>query len=127
MAPNWWEQAQEDREMTYTKATLEASMGTAEAKKYASTTNVGRRKYRLEGSRAGNSRFLYLPTAERMKRAYGGTIVDHRPAKPPAYLVESTKLPDCPSCGAHKGRPCKFVGSGKSRRPHASRKKLVST
>lgn len=61
------------------QASLEAAMSQAEARAYATAQRVGARKFRVEGSRAGNSRFVYKPTAERLQVKYGGQVVNYRP------------------------------------------------
>lgn len=63
-------------------AAMEASMSAAEAR--ARAKELGRRKYRLEGTPAGNSRFVYRETALRLQLRYGGKVVNYRPGKRPA-------------------------------------------
>jgi hypothetical protein len=88
---------------------------------------TGARKFRLEGTPAGNSRLLYLATAQRLQVRFGGRIVNYRPRPELAPLEEAAKdagLPSCPLCGAAPAAACRQVGPRirrRRRRPHAAR------
>ncbi len=96
-------------------ATEESLMTAEQAREYA--LGLGQRKFRVEGTLAGNSRFLYKPTAERIQRRVGGTIVDYRPA-PPRKRLPAIGI--CAKCNAQDGQPCKTT-FGKKRKPHKGR------
>lgn len=51
-------------------AVREAMASSEECRELARTTH--RRKFRLEGAAAGNSRLVYLVTAQRLQRRLGG-------------------------------------------------------
>ena len=87
--------------------------------KYGSLWPAMRRRFRVEGSRAGNSRLVTQTTAKRYKGEYGGKIVE---VVPLVSLAErqAKDLPGCEFCKAAAGEPCKSK-TGKLRVPHAGR------
>ena len=88
-----------------------------------------RRRWRLEGSNAGNSRLIKETQARNMKALYGGTIVELIPAggdtdaRLTAYQVASEGMPKCPHCRESKGKACRGPQGGQ-RMPHSKREKL---
>lgn len=103
----------------YSAAAQEAVMEAEEVRRYASSGRVGARKYRLEGSVAGNSKLVYKRTAEKLRAMYGGTIVNMRPRQPSKYIEAARELGPCPRCKMPAGVACR-AGSGR-RAPHAGR------
>jgi hypothetical protein len=87
-----------------------------------------KRRWRLEGSRAGNSRLLRETQAINMKSLYGGTIVELIPAgkggRKTRFEVAAEDMPRCPYCKQRKNRPCK-ASDGSPRMPHAKREQLA--
>lgn len=87
------------------------------------------RRFRLEDSRAGNSRLIKEQQARDMMGKYGGTVVELIPpggdtdARLNAYQVASEDMPKCPHCKESKGRPCRGPQGGQ-RMPHKKREKL---
>lgn len=77
------------------------------------------RRYRLEGTAAGNSRMVTKALAERLRIRYGGGIVQIFEMRP---LVERQALGliVCPVCEATAGEPC-VSKLGNLRKPHAVR------
>lgn len=85
------------------------------------------RRFRLEGSLAGNSRLVKWNLATEMQRSYGGTVVELIPEKPERtktrYESASTGMSKCPKCKETKGKACRTPHGGQ-RMPHDSRLKL---
>lgn len=84
-------------------------------------------RFRVEGSRAGNSRLLGKKAAEQTQAKYGGVLVEVIPtptaAGEPKRTVNQSladELGACPSCQAPARHPC-LTPKGKSRKPHGSR------
>jgi len=75
------------------------------------------RRFRVEKSRAGNSRLISARLADEMKGRYGGEIIE---------MIEHVALElgrdmrKCKQCDAKAGAPC-VAGSGNLRRPHSKR------
>lgn len=83
------------------------------------------RRYRVEGSRAGNSRLVTFGTAVNLQKAYGGEIVElieKRGTKEDTKRCDSRhlELGDCPVCFRPAGQPCERP-SGERRAPHTAR------
>lgn len=80
------------------------------------------RRFRVEGSRAGNSRLLRRDGAEEARRRYGGTIVEVYPRQTREEKAASVArdMPACPRCKVPSGEPC-IAASGNIREPHARR------
>jgi hypothetical protein len=75
------------------------------------------RRFRVEKSRAGNSRLVSLRVAHEMKDKYGGEIVElieH------AAIQLGRSMKKCKQCDAKAGAPCKS-GAGNLRKPHSKR------
>lgn len=87
--------------------------------KHASKFPITRKRWRLEGTRAGNSRLLMLETANLSRARYGGKVVEVIPFTPLA-VRQAAKLPECPHCKAEKAKPCKS-SNGKIVTPHLRR------
>lgn len=90
-----------------------------------------RRRWRLEGSRAGNSRLLRETQAINMQQLYGGERIELIPAagdgeaKKNRFQVAAEDMPKCPHCKESKGKPCRRPDGGQ-RMPHHKREKLES-
>jgi hypothetical protein len=99
---------------------------------------TGARKFRLEGTPGGNSRLLFLSTAQRLQAKFGGRIVNYRPRAELSPLEQAARdadLPACPYCGVRTGAACRRVTAwwpgplgdpvpyavGRRCRPHAVR------
>jgi hypothetical protein len=89
--------------------TAEEAMAWARSKK-----NWPTRRFRVEGSYAGNSRLLPKKLAERTREKYGGKLVEVIPlptisGEPKKTLNQSrvADMPACPKCGAGVGWACK--------------------
>ena len=97
----------------------EAALQVDEAREHA--RSIGRwRRWRLEGTAAGNSRFVGRATAERLQRRYGGKVVHYQPPRrEPKVEAAARELGECPRCKASPGQPCRSF-SGR-RMPHAGR------
>lgn len=93
------------------------------------------RRYRVEGTAAGNSKLLIDMAAENACRKYGGTIVELIPTRA-RYLADrgltgrysradamAEDLPACPKCQAAAGHAC-TLPTGQKRVPHSNRTKL---
>lgn len=82
------------------------------------------RRYRLEGSRAGNSRLVTLWHVKALKAEYGGEIVELIPPKgPPALSANQERavgLDACPHCGVEPNDPC-VAPRGAMVPPHVKR------
>jgi hypothetical protein len=64
-----------------------------------------RKRWRVEGSRGGNSRLLMHHTAQAARAKYGGAVVEVIPFKPLAER-QAAGMPTCPRCKAEAGKPC---------------------
>ncbi len=111
-------------------ATREATAAAEECHELARET--GGRKFRLEGTPAGNSRLLYLATTFSLRARFGGRVVNYRPRPELPPLEQAAKdgeLPPCPLCGAPAGwacRPRAWRLGRRRRRPHAVRQALTA-
>jgi len=83
----------------------------AALKRHADTGRWTSRRFRVEGSRGGNSFLVGKKRAESIQAKMGGRVVDVVGKAPPK--VRTTKaeeaaafLPACPSCGVAAGKPC---------------------
>lgn len=104
--------------------TAEQALAWAKSKEHWPT-----RRWRVEGSRAGNSRLLHKKTADHTRLKYGGSVVELIPAPPPPNYADSDLYPAvhkgaCPRCKAPIGAPC-FTDKKKPRRPHSARDELL--
>lgn len=98
---------------------FEATASAAElAAHYAHSIPV-RRRWRLEGTLAGNSRLVTRALAERLRSRYGGGIVQVFELRPLCER-QALALPECPVCTVAAGEPC-ISKLGNPRRPHARR------
>jgi hypothetical protein len=99
---------------------LEQSMATHTAlvKQYGNKW-PNRKRWRVEGSRAGNSRLLMNHTAVATCARYGGKVVEVIPMIPLAER-QAAKMPTCPRCEAPAGKPCKSRNA-KVVKPHLVR------
>lgn len=92
------------------------------AARHANAYPITRRRWRVEGTRAGNSRLLTHTSAINCCVAYGGKVVNVIPFTPLAER-QAAKLPDCPRCHAANGKPCKS-SLGRVVTPHQVRWEL---
>jgi hypothetical protein len=84
-----------------------------------------RRRFRVEGSSAGNSRMLRETAAWNMQQLYGGKVVELIPPsssveRKTVYEVAAMNLGECSWCKAAAGAPCVFP-DGSPRHPHGHR------
>lgn len=84
------------------------------------------RRYRLEGSRAGNSRLVSLKSAEKLKAEFGGEVVELIPPRSTRPRIKrldwaATGFDWCPVCGAAENTACVTTEKGRRRKPHAKR------
>ena len=84
------------------------------------------RRFRVEGSRAGNSKLVCERDAIGMRIQYGGEVVELVPsaralARKSVYEVAAEDLGECPRCKAPDGKPCTWPTGGAPRYPHAKR------
>jgi hypothetical protein len=117
---------------------LETSMTREEAiaqphKKLANTNKWPSRRFRVEGSRAGNSYLLTKKRAESMQRQMGGVVVElihERPKEAKAPRVSKNEeraigMLACPRCSAEADKPCRSTGGSEAPRtivaPHKVR------
>lgn len=104
------------------QAATEAAMSPDEARLYQ-VHRRGGRKFRLEGTAAGNSRFVCRETALRLQAKYGGRIVNYRPGRDRSrsvYEAAAAELGPCPRCEAPARAACMTV-LGRPRHPHRAR------
>jgi len=78
-----------------------------------------RKRWRVEGSRGGNSRMLMKDTATAACARYGGKVVEVIPSIPLAER-QAAKMPACPRCEAVAGKPCQSRNA-KVVKPHLVR------
>jgi hypothetical protein len=86
---------------------------------YGRKSPLTRRRWRTEGSRAGNSRLLTLTKARDARAKYGGRVVEVIPFTSLA-IRQAAGLKVCPHCKASAGEPCKS-SSGATVTPHLKR------
>ena len=86
---------------------------------YGNRSPMLRRRWRVEGSQAGNSRLLTRPKAIETKARYGGQVCQVIPMVPLENRL-SANMPKCPFCKVAKGKPCE-TRSGKISKPHLKR------
>lgn len=118
--------------MNQNRAMMEAyEWDAAAALKWArGLKNWPRRRFRLEESRAGNSKLLLEKVAKTMQASYGGKVVELIPpgrdpnAKQTVYEVAAEDMPKCPHCRESKSKPCRSPQGGQ-RMPHSKREKLA--
>lgn len=108
--------------VNHTRSTEESLMSPEEAREHL-RKDRSRRKFRVEGTRAGNSRFVTLKTAERIRDRLGGAIVNYRPFQPSKHRAAARMLGHCPVCRVRAGSPCRVGLSSIIRKPHAKRVK----
>jgi hypothetical protein len=87
------------------------------------------RRFRLEKSRAGNSRLVSAWKAGELKSKYGGEVVELIPRPPPRMSPKrkaALKLGPCPKCNASAKEPCKRP-SGDICYPHRKRNDPTDT
>ena len=78
-----------------------------------------RRRFRVEGTAAGNSRLLTKSKAKETRNRHGGHIAEVIPFTPLA-VRQAADLPDCKHCKVEAGKPCKS-NTDKVRVPHMVR------
>jgi hypothetical protein len=123
-------------------AMLQTQMTRAEAiewaeKRFARAGHWPTRRYRVQDSRAGTSKLLSKTEAHGTMTRYGGKIVELVPSRvdylaefkgvrldPYPMLTSARDLPECPTCKAPTGTPCKR-GDGEPMWPHVRRIKAV--
>ena len=81
-----------------------------------------RRRFRVEGTRAGNSYLLTKTSAIETRARHGGKIAEVIPFTSLPERQAAT-LPACPRCKVEKGKPC-VSSSKKVRAPHQARWEL---
>ena len=74
-----------------------------------------KRRFRVEGSSAGNSRLLDEYRAQRTKDMYGGEIVE---------LIPSSGMRRCGYCRAKRHAPCQSSTGKFLTKPHAGREEI---
>lgn len=84
-----------------------------------------KRRFRVEGSRAGNSRLVGEETAKVIRSKHGGQVVELIPpaksiVRKSVYEVAAEDLGDCPRCKASADAPCVWP-DGSRRYPHKKR------
>jgi len=85
-----------------------------------------RRRFRVEGSAAGTSRLVTKSSAKRLRKRYGGQIVELVPDlwhKSPANVLRANGLPYCPTCRVEPDEACRHP-KGAMRPPHEARMQL---
>jgi hypothetical protein len=78
-------------------------------RRYADSKRWTGRRFRVEGTGAGNSFLMGKKRAEATQRKYGGRVVDAIGIKPKGTSKreeQAAALPACPTCGAAAGLPC---------------------
>lgn len=95
------------------------------------------RRWRLEGSRAGNSGLVGWRRATKLLGLYGGRIAERVPLPPPSPThgdrARADDLPPCPRCLAEQRQPCRSrylhedgtMVNGPERKPHKVRLALA--
>lgn len=76
-----------------------------------------RKRFRVEGSAAGNSMLLSKIEARRTQSRYGGEIVELLPEMPSLDRLHqdaAAGLPPCPKCHAAADHPCVKAGGRRS-------------
>ena len=87
--------------------------------KHANKSPITRRRWRVEGTHAGNSRLLTELKAKDTRAKYGGAVHEVIPFTP-IEVRQAKDLPACPYCEAAKGEPCQS-SEGNTVAPHAKR------
>lgn len=110
---------------------LEAMMTPPEAAAYAEewcAVKSGRRfarRWRLEGTKVGNSHLVTRAKGLELRGAYGGELVELVPPPARRFTLKeraaADKLPFCPVCAAERGKPCRARKGGGIRQPHKKR------
>lgn len=113
-------------------AAHEATISAADAIEWAKGQREGgarwpRRRWRVEGTSAGNSKLLTEERAIKVQRRTGGKVVLVIPTPTELGLAPMTAnqalavgLPTCSVCQREAGEPCR-TPKGKSRKPHSDR------
>lgn len=112
---------------TMMRATEEAMWTREQAAEWAAKQSKWplMRRFRLEGSRAGNSRLVTKIHGDSLKSQYGGTLVELLDPPPPRRSKREEAadgLPACRWCRVLANEPCKTTTDGaKGRMPHSIR------
>lgn len=108
------------------QAVIESQMSKPEAEAYATRHRKSfgrfRRRWRVEGTPAGNSRLVTLEVAWKLQARTGGEVVEVVMAGKGGRRSRWLALAGCPVCYANGGNPCVTRDRRTARRPHRARR-----